>query len=175
MKTSIFLICIIVLALTHAVLAQTTKPEPAKVAVPAITEITVEVEGGSALKMKAADLAKLTRIEVKAKGHDEVDSVYSGYELRSILAPAGAKFGKDLKGPTIAQFLVVEAADGYRAVYSLTDLDPDFADKVVILVDTRDGKPLDAKNGPWQVIATNEKKHARWVRQVTALRVKIAK
>ena len=175
MKTSIFLICVVTLTLTNTIAAQTTKAVPSKPIAPAITEILVEVEGGSTLKMKAADLAKLTRIEIKAKGHDEVDSVYSGYELRFILAPAGAKFGKELKGPTVAQFLVVEAADGYRAVYSLTDLDPDFADKVVILADTRDGKPLDAKNGPWQVIATNEKKHARWVRQVTALKVKIAK
>jgi len=175
MKTLIFLICVSILTLTGTTFAQVTKPEPPKTATPAITEIVVEVEGGSTLKMKAADLAKFARVEVKAKGHDEVESVYSGYELRSILAPAGAKFGKDLKGAAVGQFLIVEAADGYRAVYSLTDLDPDFADKVVILADTLDGKPLDAKTGPWQVIATNEKKHARWVRQVTALKVKIAK
>jgi len=180
MKKSIFLIFIAVLTLTVSTLAQNSipaqaKPEPPKTATPAITEITIDVEGGLTLKMKAADLGKLTRVEVKATGHDEVESVYSGYELRTILAPAGAKFGKDLKGAAVGQFLIVEAADGYRAVYSLTDLDSDFADKVVILADMRDGKPLDAKNGPWQVIATNEKKHARWVRQVTALKVKIAK
>lgn len=139
-----------------------------------ITELSVEVEGGKALKMKAADLAKLTRKEVRAKDHDGVEATYSGYELRDIIAPAGARLGKDLKGAMIAQYLVVEAADGYHAVYSLTELDPDFTDKVVILADLRDGKPLE-KIGPWQVIATGEKKHARWVRQVTALKVKIAK
>lgn len=148
------------------------KHEPMKAV--SITELTVEVEGGKTLKMKAADLAKLTRKEVKAKDHDGVEATYSGYELREILAGAGAKFGKDLRGPMIAQYLVVEAADGYHAVYSLTDLDPDFTDKVVILADKRDGKDLE-KIGPWQVIATNEKKHARWVRQVTALKVKLAK
>lgn len=148
------------------------KHEPMKTVT--ITELSVEVEGGRTLKMKAADLAKLTRKEVKAKDHDGVEATYSGYELREILAGAGAKLGKDLRGPMIAQYLVVEAADGYHAVYSLTDLDPDFTDKVVILADLRDGKALE-KIGPWQVIATNEKKHARWVRQVTALKVKIAK
>ena len=75
----------------------------------------------------------------------------------------------------IGQFLVVGAADGYRAVYSLTELDPAFSDKTVIIADMKDGKPLDVKNGPWQVIASNEKKHARWVRQVTTLRVELAK
>ena len=80
-----------------------------------------------------------------------------------------------VRGSAIAQYLVVEAADGYHAVYSLTELDPDFADKIVILADKRDGKPLAEKDGPWQVIATNEKKHARWVRQVTALKVRMAR
>ena len=140
-----------------------------------IIGITVEVEGGQARKMLSADLAKLPRVEVKAKDHDGVEGTYSGYELRAVIAPAGAKLGKDLKGPAIAQYLVVEGADGYHAVYSLTELDPDFTDKVVLLADKRDGKPLAEKDGSWQVIATNEKKHARWVRQVTALKVRMAR
>jgi len=139
-----------------------------------ITEISVEVEGGKSLKMTAAELAKLRRIEVKAKDHDGVEATYSGFELRDILAPAGAKLGKELRGPNIAQYLVATAADGYHAVYSLTELDRDFTDKIVILADKRDGRSLE-NIGPWQLIATNEKKHARWVRQVTALKVKIAK
>jgi len=137
--------------------------------------VTVEVEGGKALKMMAPDLAKLPRIEIKARDHDGVERTFSGFELRHLLLQGGAKLGKDLKGPAIAQFLIVEAADGYHAVYSLTELDPDFSDKLVILADTQDGKPLSDANGPWQVVATNEKKHARWVRQVTALKVRIAK
>jgi|GEM_PF-6478356 len=47
--------------------------------------------------------------------------------------------------------------------------------KTIKLADKRDGKPLDAKQGPWQIVATGELKHARWVRQVTALKVRLAK
>ena len=141
--------------------------------VKATAEITVEVDGKSAV-VKLADLAKLPRKEITAKDHDGKDTTYSGIELRSILEPRGAKFGKELRGPAIAQFLVVSAADGYHAVFSLTELDTDFADKTVILAD-RDGRPLDEKNSPWQIIATAEKKHARWVRQVVTLKVSIAK
>jgi hypothetical protein len=167
---SIFAFILIVLAFVKFGSAQT-----APASLTPVTEITVDVEGGKTLKMKAADLAKLPRKEFKAKDHDGVEAVYSGYELREILAPAGAKLGKDLRGPAVAQFLIVEAADGYHAVYSITDLDPDFADKSVILADQRDGKPLGPKEGPWQVVSTNEKKHSRWVRQVTALKVRLAK
>lgn len=139
------------------------------------TGFLVEVEGGRSLKVKAADLRKLSRKEVRGKDHDGVEAVFSGYELRDILAPAGARFGKELRGRMVGQYLVVEAADGYRAVYSLTELDPDFSDKTVILADKRDGKELGERDGPLQVIASGEKKHARWVRQVTALKVRFVK
>lgn len=139
-----------------------------------ITSVTIDVSGKPTLKMTASDFAKYPRTVVKAIDHDGTEATFEGVELRTILAAAGAKLGKELKGPTIGQYLIVEAADGYRAVYSLTDLDPDFTEKVVIIADSKNNKPLDAKNGPWQVIATVEKKHARWVRQVTALKVRLA-
>ena len=36
----------------------------------------------------------------------------------------------------------------------------------------RDGKPLDAKQGAWQIVVADDKKHGRWVRQVTALKIR---
>ena len=49
------------------------------------------------------------------------------------------------------RYLVVEAADGYRAVFALPELDPAFSDRVILLADRRDGKPLDGKEGPLRV------------------------
>ena len=71
----------------------------------------------------------------------------------------------------MALYLVVEAADGYRAVFALSELDPAFTDRVVLLADRRDGQPLSMRDGPLQVVVPGEKKHARWVRQVIRLRV----
>ena len=48
---------------------------------------------------------------------------------------------------------------------------PGFTDRVILLADRRDGKPLSAREGPFQVIVPGEKKHARWVRQVIRLKV----
>lgn len=39
----------------------------------------------------------------------------------------------------------------------------------MILADTRDGKPLDAKEGPFRIIAADEKCPGRWVRNVNAI------
>jgi hypothetical protein len=49
-----------------------------------------------------------------------------------------------------------------------------FMDKPVYVVTTRDGKPLSDHDGPFQLVVPGEKRPSRWVRQVTALRVRQA-
>jgi hypothetical protein len=71
----------------------------------------------------------------------------------------------------MANYLVVEASDGYRAVFALPELDPASTDRVIILADRREGKPLGEHEGPLRVVVPGEKKPSRWVRQVIALRV----
>ncbi len=75
-----------------------------------------------ALKLTAAGLAKLPRRTVTAKDHDGKDTSFEGVELDEVLKPAGTKFGEALRGKSLALFLVVDAADGYRAVFSLPEL-----------------------------------------------------
>jgi hypothetical protein len=70
--------------------------------------------------------------------------------------------------------VVVEAQDGYRAVFAWAELDPTFMDKSVYVVTMRDGKPLLGNDGPFQLVVPGEKRPARWVRQVTALRIRKA-
>jgi len=144
-----------------------------KSAPPSNTTMLLQVAGevSHPLSITGDEFAKLPRQTVKAKGHDGVDSQFDGVRLVDILATAGVPTGKDLRGPAMALYLVVEASDGYRVVFGLTELDPAFTDRVILLADRRDGKPLSAKDGPLQVIVPGEKKHARWVRQVIRLKV----
>jgi hypothetical protein len=53
-----------------------------------------------------------------------------------------------MKGPQMTQVLLIEAADSYKVVFALAELDPDFSDRQIILADKRDGKPLDHKQVP---------------------------
>src|SRR5262245_23183794 len=131
-------------------------------------EISLSVSGEveRPLKLTAADLGKLPRRSVRAKDHDGKKSEYEGSPLIEVLKLAGVKFGEGLRGKNLALYLVVEASDGYRAVYALPELDPAYTEKVVMLVDNRDGKALDAKEGPLRLVVPDEKMHARWVRQV---------
>jgi len=139
-------------------------------------EISLSVSGEveRPLKLTAADLGKLPRRSVRAKDHDGKESEFEGSPLVEVLKLAGVKFGEGLRGKNLALYLVVEASDGYRAVYALPELDPAYTDKVVMLVDKHDGKALDAKEGPLRIVAPDEKMHARWVRQVTGLVIRRA-
>jgi DMSO/TMAO reductase YedYZ molybdopterin-dependent catalytic subunit len=39
----------------------------------------------------------------------------------------------------------------------------------VLLADTADGKPLPPQAGPLRLVVPDDKRHARWVRQVTRI------
>jgi hypothetical protein len=70
---------------------------------------------------------------------------------------------------------MVRAADGYMVVFALAEVDPAFAVREIILADKRDGQPLDAKEGPFRIVAPGHKRPARWARQVVELRVAAVK
>jgi DMSO/TMAO reductase YedYZ molybdopterin-dependent catalytic subunit len=146
---------------------------PPKTSAPTDSSVFLAVSGEvpHPLSLSSAEFAKLPRQTVRAKGHDGVESQFQGVPLAEILARAGVPSGNELRGKAMTLYLVIEAADGYRAVFALPELDPAYADRVILLADRRDGQPLNAHDGPLQVVVPGEKKHARWVRQVIRLKI----
>jgi hypothetical protein len=131
-------------------------------------------EGTKSLNLSASDLVKLPHTLVTAKANDGTEAKYEGILLSDVLKLAGVKFGEGLRGKDLALFLVVDAVDGYRAVFALPELDAAFNDKLFVLADKRNGEPLAAKDGPLQIVIPTEKRHARWVRQVVSLTIRRA-
>jgi DMSO/TMAO reductase YedYZ molybdopterin-dependent catalytic subunit len=129
--------------------------------------LTVRGDVERPLRLSAAELAKLPRESVEARDHANKVSTYEGTPLIEVLKLASLTFGETLKGKRLATYLLVEAKDGYRAVFALPELDPAFTDKQIILADHRDGKPLSAEEGPLRIVVPDEKRQGRWVRQVT--------
>lgn len=76
-----------------------------------------------------------------------------------------------MSGKRLAFCLLVEAADGYRVVIAVPEIDPAFTNKQILLAFLRDGKPLDEKEGPYRIVIPDEKRMARSVRQVTTLKI----
>lgn len=136
--------------------------------------LTVAGEVATPLKLTATDLAKLPHRSLSARTHDGKEASFDGIELGEVLKLAGVKFGEQLRGKDLALFLVVGAADGYRAVFALPELDHAFNDRIIILADRRDGKPLAEKEGPLRIVVADEKRESRWVRQVVSLTIRRA-
>ncbi|HST52007.1 MAG TPA: molybdopterin-dependent oxidoreductase [Pyrinomonadaceae bacterium] len=124
------------------------------------------------LGLTAGDLSKLPRRSIKAKDHDGKEYTFEGVELVEVLRLAGVGFGEHLRGKAVANYLLVEASDGYKAVFALPEVDPEYSERVVLLADKRDGAALAPAEGPFRIIVEGEKRHARWVRQVTKLTIR---
>lgn len=133
-------------------------------------QLTVQADAGKQVVVSRSDIESLAHIQVTA-GTPADPAVFEGVTLRSLLEKAGVGFGESLKGKRLASCLMIQAADGYRVVIALPELDPAFTDKKVLLVFLRNGKPLDEKEGPYRVVIPDEKRMARWVRQVTKLTI----
>jgi DMSO/TMAO reductase YedYZ molybdopterin-dependent catalytic subunit len=132
--------------------------------------VQVVALGKPALSLDAKTLASMPHEQVTASAHDEPASQWGGVRLEDILSRAGVPLDKPLRGKTLASFVRVTAADQYQVVFGLADLDATLGHTQVLLVDTRDGKPLD-KDGPLRLLVPGDKRPARWVRNVTMIEV----
>ncbi len=132
--------------------------------------VSVGGEVVTQLRLDLAALSRLPRQQVEASAHD-VSGTWEGVSLADILGVAGVATGDKLRGKNLSLYVRITAADDYHAVFSLAELDPGVRDAKVILADHHDGKLLDAKEGPFRIIAVGEKRPVRWVRQVVSIDV----
>jgi hypothetical protein len=133
--------------------------------------LTVQTDSGKQVVLSRADLEALPHVKVTVSEHSSAPVNLEGVTLRSVLEKAGVAFGESMKGKRLTNCLLVEASDGYRVVIALPELDPAFTDKQTVLAFLRDGKPLSEKEGPYRIVIPDEKRMARWVRQVTTLKI----
>lgn len=126
------------------------------------------------LVLDAAAWATMPRQTALAVDHG-TPATFEGVPLRHILSLVKVPAGADLRGDALCLVVRIEAADGYQAVYALAELDSGLRDRPILLADVRDGKPLPSTSGPFQIVAADEAKAGRWVRQVTRITVISAK
>ena len=142
---------------------------PADAQPPAPAAITLTVAGHVARALTASELAKAPRQTVSTIDHEGKPHTFEGVPLHYLLSAAGVTM--TCRGDAIAQVATVASADGYRAAFGIGELIPELAPDVVLLADHRDGQPLSATTGPWQLVVPGDRKPTRWVRQVRDIRV----
>jgi hypothetical protein len=133
-------------------------------------QLTIQNDDGKQTVLSRADLEALPHVKVQATAHD-VSATFEGVAVKTVLEKAGVAFGEGMRGKRLASCLLVEAADGYKVVIALPEMDPGFTDKQVVLAFLKDGKAMDSKEGPYRIVIPDEKRPARWIRQVTGLKI----
>ncbi len=114
----------------------------------------------------------LERRSVTTADRAGVKTIHEGVLLRDVLAKAKVPLGDELRGKALARAIVATAVDGYQVAYAIAEVDAAFNDHLVLIVDRRNGQPLLPDSGPLQIVVPQDKRPARWIRQVITLEVK---
>ena len=134
--------------------------------------LTIGGDVSQPLVVSADDLKQMPRKTLSVLNpHDKKNEVYEGVLVEELLKRAGVPQGEKLRGAALATYLIFEADDGYRVVFSIAELDSGITDSEVIVADTVDGRALPAKIGPFRLVAPKEKRPARWVRMLKSITV----
>jgi hypothetical protein len=125
--------------------------------------------GDKSSEWTPATLARLPRKTITVHNeHTKADETYSGVQLIDLLTPltvSNKPHGKDLR-----LYVVAVGSDSYEAVYSIGEVTPDLNNSTVIVADTENGKSL-TDDGPLKLVNTSDRRPARWVRNLVAIRV----
>lgn len=132
--------------------------------------LTVGGDVATPLTLAVDELKVLPRTTVEVQ-EDGRTLRYEGVLVGELLKRAGVPLGAELRGDAVASYIVASASDGYRAVFSLAEVDPAFTRNDIIVADTIDGKPLFAYQGPVRLVAPRDSRGARSIRMLQRIDV----
>lgn len=118
------------------------------------------------------DLRKMPHKTVQVMdAHANKRETFEGVLLADLLMQAGAPQGEQIRGALMTTYVIAQGSDGYRALFSLAELDSAFEDSGVIVADRMDGALITGDAGPLRLVVPNEKQPARWVRMLESITV----
>jgi hypothetical protein len=127
----------------------------------AAQSVIVKGPEGRVETVSAADMRAMHQASVTVPYGDK--ATFSGAVIGDLLAEIGAPSDVRLHGPPVNQIVIVTGQDGFTTVLSLAETEKSFRDTPIILADQENGKPLDAKQGPYRLVIGGELKPARSV------------
>jgi len=92
-------------------------------------QLTVHAEVGKQTVLSRADLESMPHVKVTTS---QDHATFEGVSLREALEKGGIAFGESLCGKRLSSCLLIEAADGYRVVIALPEIDPAVTDKQIV-------------------------------------------
>jgi hypothetical protein len=127
------------------------------------------------LLLSRAELKSFPHITVTVQNaHNNTQEIYTGVRVSDLFAKMGAPLGSELRGQAMVNYIRASGTDGYQVIFSVAEIDPSFHSGEIIVADEMNGQALDAKSGPFKLVATEDKRSARSVRNLSSLELKAA-
>lgn len=133
------------------------------------TQLTVRGLDGKSITITPEELAAMPHKTVAVfNEHNKSNEKYSGVPLTELLAKVGVPLGEKVRGRLFMTAVVAEGTDRYSVLYSLAEVDASIHNGDVIVADSVDGQKL-GKDGIFKLVSTEEKRPARWVRNLDVI------
>lgn len=84
------------------------------------------------------------------------------------LARQGAPHGEEVKGKVFMTAVIAKEADMYSVLFALAEVDPSIHAGQVIVADSVGGQNL-GKDGHFKMVSSEERRPARWVRNLAEI------
>jgi hypothetical protein len=137
----------------------------------ASTQLTIRGLDGKTITLSPEELAAMPHKSVTVfNEHTKANETYSGVALADLLAKVGVPLGEKVRGRLFMTGIVAEGTDKYDVLYTLAEVDPSIHTGEVIVADAMNGHKLD-NDGAFKIVSTEEKRPARWVRNLSAISV----
>ena len=135
------------------------------------TQLTIRGLDGKSITITAENLAAMPHKTVSVYNeHTKANEKYSGVLLADLLAKANVPLGEKVRGKLFMTAVIAEGTDKYSVLYALAEVDPSIHTGDVIVADSVDGQKL-GKDGVFKIVSTEEKRPARWVRNLAEISV----
>ena len=96
----------------------------------AVSQVAIVAPSGRQ-ELSVSDLVSLPQVEVTVSDHGK-PAQFVGVELHTLLERVGMPKGTGIHGKELAQYVLIEANDGYRVVFAVAELSPAFSDRKVV-------------------------------------------
>ncbi|RTQ34535.1 molybdopterin-binding oxidoreductase [Variovorax gossypii] len=153
-------------------------PSPAPAPAPAVQLGGAVDRPGAFTEADLAARTPITQTVNFSSGSGPQTHTYTGAGLWPLLSDAGIQLDGAIKNDVLSRYLLATGADGYKVVFALGELSPDFGNKpsVVAYAETTSGTsaPLGAADGPFRVTAPGDVKGGRYVSNLVRLDVMAA-